>query len=86
MYSIQEVSPVLVRAVQSVLAATSLAFGIHYLHRRFRPRPPGPLGYPLIGNVFDLQNSREPEKIADLGTKYGLWKVIVLYDLIYHLS
>jgi hypothetical protein len=71
MYSTIEFGPLLV-VVQSLVTATSLAFAIHYVQRRSRPRPPGPLGYPLIGNVFDLQNSREPEKIADMGEKYGL--------------
>jgi hypothetical protein len=69
MYSTHEFGPLLVNVVQSLVAATSLAFAIHYLRRRSRPRP---LGYPWIGNVFDLQNSREPEKIAGLGEKYGM--------------
>ena len=72
MYTTQEFGPLLVNVVQSLVAAASLAFAIHYVRRRSRPRPPGPMGYPWVGNVFDLQNSTDPEKVADLGVKYGL--------------
>ena len=34
-------------------------------------RPPGPKGYPLIGNLFDLPKEKEWLTYADWGKKYG---------------
>ncbi|KAG6840627.1 hypothetical protein C0991_005479 [Blastosporella zonata] len=64
-------------ALQAATVIQGLVFGTvalcayHYARRRFRSRPPGPLGYPIIGNVFDLQGSREGDSIAALGKQYG---------------
>ncbi|KAH9049218.1 cytochrome P450 [Lactarius deliciosus] len=35
------------------------------------PLPPGPRGYPLIGNIFDMPSSREWETFTEWGRKYG---------------
>ncbi|KAF8145798.1 cytochrome P450, partial [Mycena galopus ATCC 62051] len=35
------------------------------------PLPPGPKGYPLIGNVFDMPASQSWKKFLELGERYG---------------
>lgn len=57
--------------LKTPLIATALLWGVHLVRRQTRARPPGPMGLPLIGNVFDLPGSREAESIAALGAKYG---------------
>ncbi|KAG6909526.1 hypothetical protein DXG01_017083 [Tephrocybe rancida] len=56
---------------QGLILGTVALYTYHYARRRLRSRPPGPVGYPIIGNVFDLQGSREGDSIAALGRKYG---------------
>lgn len=43
------------------------------IRRRSRslPLPPGPKGYPLIGNLFDVPTERQWEAWAEWGKKYG---------------
>ncbi|TRM64773.1 cytochrome P450 [Schizophyllum amplum] len=52
-----------------------------------RPLPPGPTGYPLLGNVFDMPKTRMWETFKEWGQKYGpivsvtvLGQVIVVLD------
>jgi len=33
--------------------------------------PPGPKGYPIIGNLFDIPSTQEWLAFAELGDKYG---------------
>ena len=35
------------------------------------PLPPGPKGYPIIGNLFDLPPNHAWEKFGELGKQYG---------------
>jgi hypothetical protein len=87
MSSVQE-SRTLLHIVVALVTATSLAFAAHYINRRGRSRPPGPLGYPLIGNVFHLKESTEPQAIATLGKIYGRCNhttPIALHHLNYYL-
>ncbi|KAF8075297.1 cytochrome P450 [Lyophyllum atratum] len=57
--------------LQGIVFVTVLLYGVHYARRRLRSRPPGPMGFPIIGNVFDLQGSREADNMASLAKKYG---------------
>ncbi|KAG6834065.1 hypothetical protein H0H93_012199, partial [Arthromyces matolae] len=64
-------------SLQAATVLQGLVFGAvalytyHYARRHMRSRPPGPTGYPIIGNVLDLQRSREGDSIAALGKLYG---------------
>ena len=42
-----------------------------YSRRNRAPLPPGPKGYPLIGNVLDLMVSELWKKGQELGAEYG---------------
>lgn len=54
----------------------SVALGCAALVRLARwmthPRlPPGPKGYPIVGNLFDLPPTHLWEKLGDWGSQYG---------------
>lgn len=60
-----------VLSLPTVLLAVSLA-----LFLRFRPAskgklPPGPAGYPIIGNLFDVPASRPWVKMEEWTREYG---------------
>jgi hypothetical protein len=61
--------------LQYGLAATVALLSYQYLKQRFRRRglslPPGPPGYPLIGNVLELPRVREWETYAQWSKQYG---------------
>ncbi|KAG6868405.1 hypothetical protein C0993_003642, partial [Termitomyces sp. T159_Od127] len=42
-----------------------------FYHTQRGPFPPGPKGYPVIGNVFDIPSKREWETFTKWGKKYG---------------
>ena len=42
-----------------------------FLRQKRRSLPPGPRGYPLIGNLFDLPREKEWLTYAEWGKKYG---------------
>jgi hypothetical protein len=78
--SVPEAAHLAVTVATSLFCGTALLWAVHLTRRRSKTRPPGPLGLPLLGNVFDLPGSREAENIAALGTKYGTWVYIALHS------
>ena len=57
------------------LSVASVVLGIPALMRFARHRrydlPPGPKGYPIVGNLFDLPPTHPWEKFAEFGKQYG---------------
>lgn len=43
-----------------------------FRRRRRLPYPPGPKGFPLIGNILEMPSSHEWIKFADWGEQYGM--------------
>ncbi|KAJ7644946.1 cytochrome P450 [Roridomyces roridus] len=59
-------------APDGVIAATALALAYYiYRSRKSLPLPPGPKGWPLIGNVLDMPKSHSWKKFAQWGEIYG---------------
>ena len=60
-----------------------LALGIYLLRQLFGqrrpPLPPGPKGIPILGNVFDMPRTKEPEVFTEWRGRYG---VLIVCD--YH--
>ncbi|KAF9461149.1 cytochrome P450 [Collybia nuda] len=70
-FSVPEATQLAFTITKAAFTATALLWAVHFARRQSKTRPPGPVGLPLVGNVFDLPGSREAENIAALGDKYG---------------
>ena len=57
------------------LSVVTVALGcialVHVARRRRSDLPPGPRGYPIVGNLFDLPHTYIWEKFAEFGQQYG---------------
>ncbi|KAJ7194939.1 cytochrome P450 [Mycena pura] len=54
------------------IVAAALSFGGFYFYtKRTQRLPPGPTGYPFIGNVFDMPKSHSWKTFAKWGEQYG---------------
>lgn len=42
------------------------------LSKRSSPLPPGPVGWPVIGNLFEIPSEKHWEYCTTLGKKYGM--------------
>lgn len=52
-------------------AALGCAALIYFSRKRRSDLPPGPRGYPIVGNIFDLTPTRVWEKFGEFGERYG---------------
>lgn len=58
--------------VDIFLAASALiVLRLLFYFKRRPPLPPGPKGYPLIGNVLDMPTEREWLRFAEWGDNWG---------------
>jgi hypothetical protein len=76
-------TPVKIDISSWTLAAAGVLFGFFVwrelssrAQRRGRPLPPGPPGWPIIGNVLDIPSRDEHVKYAELSKKYGVYPII----------
>lgn len=57
-------------------AGCLLVYAVYQLLKnRNRRLPPGPTGYPLIGNLLDLPAEREWETYTEWSKRYGMCRV-----------
>ena len=59
----------------SLISVAAAAFALYHLicYRRNRMRmPPGPMGYPIIGNLFDMPKGFDPVPWAKYREIYGI--------------
>lgn len=57
--------------LEGLALIAAFLFAKHYIHRRMTKLPPGPIGLPIIGNIFDMPKEKECEVIAGWSRKYG---------------
>ncbi|KAJ7085397.1 cytochrome P450 [Mycena belliarum] len=55
----------------AIVALALAVSGFLFCKRKRMPLPPGPKGYPLIGNLFDMPRSHSWTTFANWGEKYG---------------
>jgi hypothetical protein len=58
--------------IGGILALILVLIPLYVLSKRARlPLPPGPKGWPLIGNLFDIPNTNFATIYTDWAQKYG---------------
>ena len=55
-----------------ILFGLTVLYVAHYFTSPYRKLPPGPPGYPVIGNVLDLR-SQQWLKFTEWRKQYGQW-------------
>ena len=64
-----------------------LGAGVYLLKRLLHSRrssllPPGPIGWPVIGNLFQISTEKTWEDFAALGRKYGMHLLSIILPAI----
>jgi len=54
-----------------VILCLVMLYATHYFSSPYRKLPPGPRGYPIIGNLLDLRSDKRRLKFAEWQEKYG---------------
>jgi hypothetical protein len=54
-----------------VILGLVMLYAAHYFSSPYRRLPPGPRGYPIIGNLLDLRSDKRRLKFAEWQEKYG---------------
>src|SRR6266850_1057370 len=54
-----------------VILCLVMLYAAHYFSSPYRKLPPGPRGYPIIGNLLDLRSDKRRLKFAEWQEKYG---------------
>ena len=68
-----------------ILLSLILLFAAQYVTSPYRKLPPGPRGYPIIGNALELR-SHQWLKFIEWRKQYGLWPFRPLFSLALILS
>ena len=65
--------------IMSLLDACLFGAGLYFAKRLVdswrstgAPLPPGPIGWPVVGYVFQIPPEKKWEYFADLGKRYGM--------------
>ncbi|KAF4571650.1 hypothetical protein EYR36_008993 [Pleurotus pulmonarius] len=54
-----------------IFALALVVVGLRQWHKPRLPFPPGPRGYPIVGNLFDMPSDRQWEKYLEWSKKYN---------------
>ena len=80
----EKVAPILEAAndhpyISLASAVLGCAALIRLVRRRRYNLPPGPKGYPIIGNLFDMPPTHSWEKFGEFGKLYGALPILCCY-------
>lgn len=51
-----------------------------WIRSRRLPLPPGPKGWPVIGNIFDIPKEKAHIAYMEMGRKYSTWGCLIYWD------